>query len=788
VRINTVKLSWFRGAAEEVILDPSSKSIIVYGENGAGKSTFVDAVEYLISAGKIGHLAHEQSGKRQERAVPNTQCPADKVSNFRIEFQDKSAIAIQIARDGSAKKTGTSSSGIENWDYRRTVLRQDEVAEFIKSTKGEKYSALLPLLGLGHLETIAENLRKLGKAIETEANVAGLKGSLEQVSKRRKTIFGEKEDDAIKASVRELHKKHCSLQNNSSDIILICKEAISAITTKIARSSADQRTHMILGDIAQVEIEQHVSAIRTASDKLAKSSEPLIAEKLQVLETASAYSKKIKEGEEIDCPACGQKVLQKNFEAHVNQERVRLESLVETFAARTRSLSELCDEIRSIKESLKKPELEKWIDENADKKFSENLQELEGVNPQILRASCTEADLKKISELLPPLISVAKAASAKAPPEVQELTTDGQALETALLIFEARPIAEKIVKVRVLKNFIGKLEEGVRAEIGLQAKTIISAISADIQTMWKIIHPNEHIEDVRLQVSDNTEKAIDICLKFHGLDQESPRLTLSEGFRNSLGLCIFLAMAQREANYDRPIILDDVVVSVDRNHRGMIVEVLEKIFASRQLIIFTHDRDWFIELKQRLDGWSFKALMPYETPALGIRWSAKSYGFDDARKFLTSDPDAAGNTARKIMDIELALFAEKLRIGLPYLHREKNDHRVAHEFLTQIIADGKKCLQRKKAPNDPKSEYEIDNEGLDALIEADKLLVAWGNKASHTFDVVKSEATKLIDACEKALGILSCQACTKVIHRLDDPKSQVLQCGCGAIRWRYGKN
>ena len=38
-------------------------------------------------------------------------------------------------------------------------------------------------------------------------------------------------------------------------------------------------------------------------------------------------------------------------------------------------------------------------------------------------------------------------------------------------------------------------------------------------------------------------------------------------------------------------ILEDVVVSFDRNHRGRIVQLLQDEFAGRQVIVFTHDRD-----------------------------------------------------------------------------------------------------------------------------------------------------------------------------------------------------
>ena len=45
MRIKAIQLSWFRGAADPVSLEPDCKSMVVYGVNGSGKSSFVDAVE-----------------------------------------------------------------------------------------------------------------------------------------------------------------------------------------------------------------------------------------------------------------------------------------------------------------------------------------------------------------------------------------------------------------------------------------------------------------------------------------------------------------------------------------------------------------------------------------------------------------------------------------------------------------------------------------------------------------------------------------------------------------------
>jgi hypothetical protein len=216
----------------------------------------------------------------------------------------------------------------------------------------------------------------------------------------------------------------------------------------------------------------------------------------------------------------------------------------------------------------------------------------------------------------------------------------------------------------------------------------------------------------------------------------------------------------------------------------MIVELLEKEFGDRQIIIMTHDREWFAELRQQLDGasWNFKALMPYEKPNIGIRWSAKGSSFDEARAFLKTSPDSAGNTARKIMDVELSLRADRMKISLPYLHRERNDHRMAHDFLSQLISDGDKCFKQTES-----GKAKPYNDAVEAFREADRLILSWGNKASHSFDLVSKEAAKLIAACEKALEFFTCPKCEKPVYKLEDAGAELVQCQCGHLQWRYGK-
>ena len=102
--VSRIRLSWFRGAAELAELETRGRSVVVFGENGAGKSCFVDSVEYALRDGRIEHLAHEYSGRHQEKAVLNTHRPGDTDAFLEIELGDGSLLRREIAGSGASKR------------------------------------------------------------------------------------------------------------------------------------------------------------------------------------------------------------------------------------------------------------------------------------------------------------------------------------------------------------------------------------------------------------------------------------------------------------------------------------------------------------------------------------------------------------------------------------------------------------------------------------------------------------------------------------------------------------
>jgi len=778
MKINKIKIAWFRGASDPVEMELNSKSLVIYGENGAGKSSFVDSIEYIINNGRITHLAHEHSGRRQEKAIVNTHTPGSQKGEIKVTLDDNSEVLVEIQRNG-AFSISPDNSEISKWNYRRTVLRQNELADFIAHTKGDKYSALLPLLGLSYLEVAAENLRKLENSIQSQTSLLVKREEIRKIEEKRRLAFGDLDRAGIEKEAKVLFKKYCSEKEVPEDIDDVVLEASSSLNVLIGKLADDQKKYTTQLEISSFEIKKQVEDIRISASKLAEYTVPLIIEKLNVLKTASVFVKKIEGESLIDCPACGQSISPSDFSSHVETEELRLKEASENLELHKSNIGKLCDNLQNLKRACAKDEVKDW----KDKCSHIYIDYVESLNIDNVRFACTEEILAEIDEKIIPILESAKLASGTVPSEVRELLTDQEKLKTINEIIKGDALRKYVLKIENLAKFINSIQKIYRERIRSQSSAVIAVISADIARMWGILHPNEKIENVHLYFPENVDKAIEIGLKFYGVDQESPRLTLSEGHRNSLGLCIFLSMVKRDISADCPVFLDDVVVSFDRNHRGMVANLLESEFDGKQIILLTHDREWYIELKHQLSAqnWEFKALMPWESPDIGIRFSSKQYAFDDARFFLSGNPDSAGNTARKIMDTQIAILSEPLKISLPYLHRERNDHRTAHDFLPKIIALSPTSFYIKEDGVN----YIPFIAAIDVFKKADRLILAWANRASHSFDLAQNEATELIDTCESALSQFVCSNCGKDVTRLDDKSAKFLQCACGNLKWKY---
>ncbi len=283
------------------------------------------------------------------------------------------------------------------------------------------------------------------------------------------------------------------------------------------------------------------------------------------------------------------------------------------------------------------------------------------------------------------------------PPATRTMIDDLEFFRACLKLPRLEKLTDSVNKINILRSALEESHTHIREEIRKITEKTLKDISQDISRIWSLIHPNQPIEDVHLSASEK-DKAIDVCLKYHGIEQSDPRLTLSEGYRNSLGLSIFLALSNQGSTKGNPILLDDIVSSLDREHRGMITQLLRTELKHRQVFLFTHDGEWFGELTSFLEqegNWKFFTLKKWETPEIGIELLPTTYTFDEAEGLLNEHVASCGNAVRAIMDTELPKAAERLQLSMPYLRGHHNYTRMAVDFLNEFISQGEKKLKIK---------------------------------------------------------------------------------------------
>lgn len=190
--------------------------------------------------------------------------------------------------------------------------------------------------------------------------------------------------------------------------------------------------------------------------------------------------------------------------------------------------------------------------------------------------------------------------------------------------------------LRKLENMIELKEERERAtcliaeheklstSLNEQASYISSTIREKVQVLLDTLQ--RPINDIYIQIqgagaapirlelpseNDTNQQRLNLVIDFAAnRTGVQPSGYLSDSQIHSLALALRLAAIKRFNTLAPIIALDDVVTSYDADHRRSIAALLAKEFADWQLIITTHDERFFIFLKDQLGDkhWHYKRI------------------------------------------------------------------------------------------------------------------------------------------------------------------------------------
>ena len=151
----------FRGVPDEMTVDfGKGESIAVYGDNGTGKSTIADALEWYFT-GEIEFLSHEG----RQHAVRHVGGDGDGATW--VEVVTNGTLGGKV--DFPDERNPESFHDIRQETF---LLRGRTLADFINKTKTEKWKALVEILGLDAIERLREDLQRARNDLRKESKAA----------------------------------------------------------------------------------------------------------------------------------------------------------------------------------------------------------------------------------------------------------------------------------------------------------------------------------------------------------------------------------------------------------------------------------------------------------------------------------------------------------------------------------------------------------------------------------------------------------------------------------------
>jgi hypothetical protein len=292
---------------------------------------------------------------------------------------------------------------------------------------------------------------------------------------------------------------------------------------------------------------------------------------------------------------------------------------------------------------------------------------------------------------------------------------------------------------------------------------------------------------------DATDGKLGLLVDFHKRGMFPPAAYHSEGHQDGMGVCLYLALMRRVMGNDFTFaVLDDVVMSVDSQHRRQFCKLLKTKFPNTQFVITTHDQVWARQLRSEgVIGSKSSVAFHTWTVETGPVLDEVAEVWDKIEADLgKNDVPAAAGRLRRHLEYVAADLADELGAKVSYKADGGYD---MGELLSAVI--GRQGDLLKSALKAAKSWEDTDQiTAIEALQNARSEILAASNgeqwvinKAIHYngwADFSKNDFRPVVKAFKELLQQFrcskpKCDSWLSLTPRIDPVD---LRCACGAFR------
>jgi len=616
MRLLELEIHNIRGITD-LKLTPNGENFLIWGPNGSGKSAVIDSIDFLLT-GQISRLVGKGTGdiSLNKHGPHIDHKPEESIVRAVIklnELEEPIELKRCIAKPNEIICDEDSIEYLKPIMFLASqgqhVLTRREILKYVTAEANTRAQEIQELLNISEIEDIRKSFVKAKnnlkndlqsiKRIITESKTS-VNTTIEETEYNEKKILS-----SVNKSRKTLGGKEIKILNSKN------------LKKDITRSTEGKRSEVnikiferILQKVKNVFTEDKLSKINKTSNKIWS----VINKKKKDSGLLSAYKKRklVKMGLELideseNCPLCEKdwpKGELKEFLENkllnakkAKEYKDKISELSEDINNKIISYNTNIKEILKVVEELKlkdeKTKLENWLND-LQKLLSALNNPIEDLKEELYS---TEKILKIVAPDYEKVLENIFIKAKEKYTDVTDIQTEWDILTRLEENLKAVENAEnKLNSAKLLYQRADILLDEFQKSRDFILGNLYEEIKDKFEKLYKDLHGED--EDNFSAIFKPDGAGIDFKVDFYGRGNHPPHALHSEGHQDSMGLCLYLALNEKLIeNLIDLIILDDVVMSVDIQHRRSLCRLLTTAFPSKQFLITTHDKTWANQLR-----------------------------------------------------------------------------------------------------------------------------------------------------------------------------------------------
>ena len=812
MKILELEIANLRGIKNPISFKPDGQNMVIQGPNGSGKSGVVDSLDFLMT-GDITRLTGKGTRgitlKTHGKHVDAKAKDAVVTAKIQLEGIDQ---PITFHRTISKPKVlymdreideQILNDALEIAKRGQHVLSRAEILKFIgaeSSTRAEEIQAILNLNEIEQLrKTFVTIKREADKNVQSEStnyerSIAGIQSTidikefseeqlLKKINENRAVLKGE--------AVEKLDPD--TLQKDVSPVSAEDKERVDSEQLKRTIKAATEIVQEKGSEIYENERELRQTVQTLKADEQMKkdlASQRLLNIGISLIDDSGS------------CPLCLTPFDEGKLKQLLEERNTRATE-AEKFETKIKKLSsEINTEVARLHEFLTRisKACEKLKEEKTIATLKPWIKNLKNWNDDLKNALEDYRSIEELTEDTKIFFAPEKWEEQfktlfQKAEKLKKFTPEQQAWNTLTELKSAlsRYLQDK-GKYEQAQNYAAKagiVESLYTVTKDKVLKDLYDTVNKDFSDYYRFLHGEDENEFYSELKSDGPQ--LDFKVDFYGRGPHHPRALHSEGHQDSMGLCLYLAINKKISEEKvKLVVLDDVVMSIDSNHRKNICKLLNHFFPDVQFIITTHNRTWARQL--HTDGVVKSKNMIH----------FKGWNIDTGPKY-EADPDVWNKIQANLQDDNVSSAAHLLREQGEYFYENicdslkakvayRSDNRWefgdyingAKEAYKKHLKLAKKSATSWEKEDDVAAFAEIETQANEVIQRTQ--VEHWGiNENVHYNkwkDMTQEDFLPVSEAFQDMENLFKCPECqSAIVLNMIGQNPTAIKCQCGKINW-----